>query len=237
MECASLRLRLVSRQFAAAPREMYKLEPFRATDLTLTAEGRSKLRPTKAVASYRTPRAILCTLTHRRDAKIQGIVGGGMKRQIAAALLLLACTLSIHAQTGADSWIAVSGHVMTRWADKVSPDNAWREYPRPQMRRGENSWVNLNGLWDFARTKSAELPDPGVYRRKILVPFPVESALSGIKEAVDGTDFLFYRRRFVRPDDLARRRVLLHFGAVDWHSAVWINGKKIGEHKGGYDPF
>jgi len=161
-----------------------------------------------------------------------------MKRHIATALLLLACTLSTHAgQTATDSWAPVSGHIMTRWAEKVSPENAWREYPRPRMRRGENSWVNLNGLWDFGRTKSAEPPDPGVYRRKILVPFPVESALSGVKEAVDGTDFLFYHRRFVKPDDLAGRRLLLHFGAVDWHSAVWTNGKRIGEHKGGYDPF
>ena len=103
----------------------------------------------------------------------------------------------------------------------------WDAYPRPGMRR--NSFCNLNGLWDLA------IGERGDFDRTILVPFPPESLLSGVhKEIPDGT-CLCYRRRFAAPGGAGR--VLLHFGAVDQHARVWLNGQLLGEHSGGYDGF
>jgi len=121
----------------------------------------------------------------------------------------------------------------TRWASKVTPQNVHREYPRPQLVRP--NWVNLNGQWDLAIVPSSA-PRPGTseFRRKILVPFPVESLLSGVNERVPEGSTVWYRRTFSRPKG---ERVLLHFGAVDWDSTVWVNGREIGRHQGGFDPF
>jgi beta-galactosidase/beta-glucuronidase len=122
---------------------------------------------------------------------------------------------------------------MTRWAKDVSPEKVHPEYPRPQMVRKE--WQNLNGLWQLAFAKKGETAPIGKdLPRRILVPFPVESALSGVMKQADR---LWYRRTFTIPKKWAGRRVLLHFGAVDWEAKVWVNGKKVGEHRGGYDPF
>ena len=118
----------------------------------------------------------------------------------------------------------------TKWADGVNATNVHREYPRPQMVRKE--WLNLNGEWDFAITGDQQPPKKFV--KKILVPFPVESQLSGIQAKVGPKDTLWYRRKFTRPKG---ERVLIHFGASDWETKVWINGKSIGKHRGGYDPF
>ena len=122
----------------------------------------------------------------------------------------------------------------TRWTDKVTAGNAHREYPRPQMVR--KNWVNLNGLWQFAIVpgNSSTRPRVEALSDKILVPFPVESQLSGIARRVGPEDTMWYRTTFSRPKG---DRVLLHFGAVDWETAVWVNGKSVGTHRGGYDPF
>ncbi len=122
---------------------------------------------------------------------------------------------------------------MTRWADEVTPENVHPEYPRPQLVRDE--WLNLNGLWDLA-LQPEQAGRPGTFGRDILVPFPVESALSGVMERVEGKR-LWYRRTFSVPPAWGEKRVLLHFGAVDWDAAVWVNGTQVGRHKGGYDPF
>ena len=122
---------------------------------------------------------------------------------------------------------------MTRWSADVSPDNAWPEYPRPQMVR--DAWLNLNGLWQFAHAKAGEKPPLGkTLDRTILVPYPVESALSGVMEPAQR---VWYRRTFQLPEAWRDKRVLLHFGAVDWEATVWINGRQIGSHRGGYDGF
>ncbi len=129
-------------------------------------------------------------------------------------------------------WKIAPAQLKTRWTDQVSPTNARPEYPRPQMVRKD--WLNLNGLWQF---QIGELQDPPIgqtLKEQILVPFPMESALSGIEKHAD---HIWYRRTFTIPKNWAGQHVLLHFGAVDWETTVWLNGKKIGVHRGGYDPF
>ncbi len=132
------------------------------------------------------------------------------------------------------SWTPAGGRMMSRWAGEVSPDNVLGEYPRPMMVR--DKWLNLNGLWDYAITDKDE-SSPMQFDGQILVPFPVESALSGVAKKVTESDRLWYRRAFEVPKDWAGECVLLHFGAVDWDTVVYVNGKQIGSHRGGYDPF
>ncbi len=142
-------------------------------------------------------------------------------------MFLLAATLSFA------QWKPVQKQIMTTWGERLDVNNVLPEYPRPQLVRAD--WQNLNGLWDYAITK-----DSGKYEKpdgKILVPFAVESALSGVGRMFTATDALWYARDFEIPANWNGRNVLLNFGAVDWHCQVWINGKKVGEHKGGYSPF
>lgn len=125
---------------------------------------------------------------------------------------------------------AVKGHVMkTRWTETVSRTLPHPEYPRPSMVR--KNWVNLNGQWDF---HIETVPGQSVPDRKILVPFPVESYLSGINEMVPRGATMIYHRKFSPPKG---GRVLLHFGAVDWSAEAFVNGRSVGKHKGGYDAF
>jgi hypothetical protein len=131
-------------------------------------------------------------------------------------------------------WKPVPGQIMTRWAKDVTPENAWQDYPRPQMRRPE--WVNLNGLWDFGISSKSQ-SQPPQYSGEILVPFPLESALSGVKRLLQPDELLWYHRPFYIPETWQGKRVLLHFGAVDWETNVWVNGKQLAAHRGGYLPF
>ena len=122
-------------------------------------------------------------------------------------------------------WTRIEPQLKTRWSKDVSPSNAHPEYPRPQMVRKD--WMNLNGVWDFALAE-------GKFDQKILVPYPMESALSGIQRHAERA---WYRRTFTVPKGWAGKSVLLHFGAVDWEATVAVNGKQVGIHRGGYDPF
>ena len=133
------------------------------------------------------------------------------------------------------SWEMVKGDMVTRWAQDVSPSNALPEYPRPTLRRKQ--WKNLNGLWEFAIRPAEEKQEPEEFDGHILVPFSVASALSGVKKTVVETDRLWYRRRFEVPTDWEGQRILLHFGAVDWETTVWVNDQEATHHRGGYDPF
>ena len=146
--------------------------------------------------------------------------------------IILYCSMSVSAD-----WQPAKGPLMTRWAGRVSPDSVLSEYPRPQMVR--NEWLNLNGLWEYA-ILPREQQQPEKYDGRILVPFPVESALSGVMKSVGPEKRLWYRRSFEIPSglswNLAGRRILVHFGAVDWDVTVRVNGRLIGNHKGGYDP-
>ncbi|MCB2179551.1 beta-galactosidase [bacterium] len=132
------------------------------------------------------------------------------------------------------TWQPKPGRLMTSWASQVSPENVHPEYPRPQMRR--TAWMHLNGLWQYAITRKEE-PKPDKFEGKILVPFPVESALSGVMRPLQPNQLLWYRRTFHLPQEWLGQRIFLHFGAVDWETTIWLNGEKLGSHRGGYTPF
>ncbi|MBP7934459.1 MAG: hypothetical protein KA354_07395 [Phycisphaerae bacterium] len=131
----------------------------------------------------------------------------------------------------AAAWELQEAPIMTPWAELVDPGNPLPEYPRPQMVRDE--WMNLNGLWQFQAGAIGEaVPTNQVLAGEILVPFPMESALSGVMQHHPRS---WYRRTFTVPADWSGRRILLHLEAVDWESEVFINGQSVGLHKGGYD--
>ena len=135
--------------------------------------------------------------------------------------------------SNAQDWSIKKGQMMTRWAADVDVKNPLPEYPRPQMVRKE--WVNLNGLWEFKSGKEGDdsaVPVGQTLPGKILVPFPVESALSGVMEHYER---LWYRRNFSIPEQWDGKRILMHFGAIDWESEIFINGKSLGIYRGGYD--
>lgn len=151
-----------------------------------------------------------------------------------ALLMLCLCATWCAAPPAGAAWAPAKGPLFTQWAKDVSPEKALPEYPRPQMVRKD--WQNLNGLWDFAVT-AKEDAQPAQFEGKILVPYPIESALSGVMRQVSENERLWYRRTFDVPAAWKGQRIFLHFGAIDWESIVTVNGKKAGEHKGGYDPF
>jgi len=131
-------------------------------------------------------------------------------------------------------WRLAPGPLATRWAKDVSPERVHPEYPRPQLVRED--WLNLNGLWEYAiRPGSASKPE--AWDGSILVPFPIESSLSGVGKRLSHQERVWYRRTVDIPPAWSGRRVLIHFGAVDWEAEVFVNGRSAGSHRGGYDPF
>jgi len=124
---------------------------------------------------------------------------------------------------------------LTSWGKSVAPDKVLPEYPRPQMARPD--WRNLNGLWQFQPARESDPAPLGqTLAGEILVPFPWESALSGVQRYLPSFR-AWYRRTFTVPADWRGKRILLNFGAVDWEAEVFVNGKTAGLHRGGYDPF
>lgn len=143
-------------------------------------------------------------------------------------------TASVFAQNE-NLWKPVEGDMFTRWMHDVDPEHPLPEYPRPQMERAD--WKNLNGLWQYKITEEGdELPFGTELDGQILVPFAIESALSGVKKRVE-TDHMVYRHTFTIPDDWEGQNMLLHFGAVDWEATTYINGEELGTHRGGFDGF
>ncbi|SDF04518.1 glycoside hydrolase family 2 protein [Chitinophaga filiformis] len=135
---------------------------------------------------------------------------------------------------GKGKWQIQATSIQTRWASDVNPDCPLPEYPRPQLVRN-TKWENLNGLWNYAIT-SRDSARPVRYIGQILVPYPLESALSGVKRRLSADESLWYQRN-IRLDPKGGVRTLLHFGAVDWRATVWVNGKEVGSHTGGYTEF
>ena len=133
-------------------------------------------------------------------------------------------------------WSPVGNRIKTKWASKITPDNVWHNYPRPQMVR--STWRNLNGLWDYAilNRMPRERLVPITYKKQILVPFSIESSLSGVGKELLPVEVLWYRTKF-DVSDWKEKEILIHFGAVDYKSTLYINGKKVGSHIGGNDTF
>ena len=150
-------------------------------------------------------------------------------KKILLLTLSLCFTLGVFAQ-----WKPVGDKIKTDWATQIDPANVLPEYPRPIMERGE--WKNLNGLWNYAIIEKGQ-PVPATFDGEILVPFAVESSLSGVAKRMDDTKELVYQRSFEVPSAWKGKQVLLHFGAVDWKADVWVNDVKVGSHTGGYTPF
>ena len=151
-----------------------------------------------------------------------------MKKTVFAVICLIVSQLTMA------QYAPAGDSLKTRWAAEVTPENVWQDYPRPQMVR--DNWMNLNGLWDYAiRPKGNNVI--GEFDGKILVPFCVESSLSGVQKYVGKDNELWYQREFEVPSKWNGKRVLLHFGAVDWKCNIWVNDIKVGSHTGGYTPF
>jgi len=157
-----------------------------------------------------------------------------MNKSILSAALLFVTGFSFGQS---NNWKIVPGRIVTDWAQKVNPANVLPEYPRPQMQR-KTSWANLNGLWQYsALPASAGQNIPATTQGEILVPFAIESSLSGVGKTVGKDSVLWYTRTVNIPAKRNGKRVLLHFGAVDWRTNVYVNGTEVGSHEGGYDPF
>ena len=156
-----------------------------------------------------------------------------MNLKILPAVVLSALVLPFCTGDKTSSWKAAENPLLTQWSDDVNASMPWPEYPRPGMVRDE--WMNLNGLWDFAICgKSEDRPSPD---KKILVPYPVESALSGVRQRITDSLALWYSREFKLPADWRNRQILLNFEASDWETTVWIDDNFAISHRGGYDPF
>ncbi|SKB49971.1 Glycosyl hydrolases family 2, TIM barrel domain [Parapedobacter luteus] len=159
------------------------------------------------------------------------------KRMKNALVLLCLCGLQagqLVAQE-ATAWHPAGDKIMSPWAEELTTASPLPEYPRPQLVR--EGWQNLNGLWDYAIVPGKLTEVPTAYSGEILVPFAVESALSGVGKTVGKDSSLWYRRTVAIDKKMRNQRVLLHFGAVDWQCEVYVNGQQAGSHEGGFDPF
>lgn len=155
-----------------------------------------------------------------------------MKTSIITGTLLLLLSVSC-TQKKEINWKIAENPILTEWAADVDPEKPWKEYPRPDMVR--NAWMNLNGMWDYAITLKGTKPES--WDGSILVPYPIESALSGVKKVVTEDQNLWYKTYFSIPRAWNKKHILLNFEAVDWETTVWIDGKEVGVHRGGYVPF
>jgi hypothetical protein len=161
---------------------------------------------------------------HRSSHASQTLIG--LRR-----LWLFVLCLMVASKVGA--WQMKQAPLMTAWSALVDTNNPLPEYPRPQLVRP--NWLNLNGLWQFqAGATNDPVPTGQTLSSQILVPYPMESAISGVMQYYP---FSWYRRTFTVPSNWSGQRIILHLDAVDWQSTVYVNGQKVGMHKGGYDPF
>lgn len=147
--------------------------------------------------------------------------------------LLVCCALALTVCAQAQ-WKPAGDKIKTKWAEQINPKNVLPEYPRPQLERTD--WVNLNGEWEYAIKPKGEV-EPQTFDGNILVPFAIESSLSGVQKEVGDANELWYKRTFSVPANWKNKDIVLNFGAVDWKADVFINDVLIGSHQGGFTPF
>ncbi|MDR1746970.1 MAG: beta-galactosidase [Tannerella sp.] len=147
---------------------------------------------------------------------------------------LLICSMFVVATGIQAQWKPAGDKLKTEWAEKIDPANVWPEYPRPLLERSQ--WLNLNGEWEYAICDKGKI-EPETFDGKILVPFAVESSLSGVQKTVTEKQELWYKRTFAVPSSWKDKAIYLNFGAVDWKTDVFVNDVLIGSHQGGYTPF
>lgn len=150
-------------------------------------------------------------------------------KTVTVAVAGLACATAVSAYEPAGD------NLMTRWGKEVTPENAWRSYPRPQLERSR--WQNLNGLWSFSVTGADTQMKSVAFDREILVPFCIESSLSGVGETFASTDRLWYKKEFTVDSSWKGNNIILHFGAVDYSCEVYVDGRLAGRHVGGNNSF
>ena len=150
-------------------------------------------------------------------------------------LFILASICAAQPVTVADAQAPSTAYLTTPWSAKVNQAAPLPEYPRPQLER--DTWTSLNGLWDYAVRPRETSAVPATYDGKILVPYAIESALSGVMKQIGDENRIWYHRTFELSPTWKNERILLNFGAVDWDATVWVNGKEVGRHSGGYDGF
>lgn len=138
-------------------------------------------------------------------------------------------------QVVAGAWQPAPDSMLTKWGAELTVETAWQEYPRPALARG--TWRNLNGLWEYQVTPKSVTAAPADWAGRILVPFAIESALSGVKRRLTPDDALWYRRSFETPPLRDGYHLLLNFEAVDYQATVWVNDHQVGTHTGGNLPF
>jgi len=151
-----------------------------------------------------------------------------LMKKLFLVVISLVLALAVYAQ-----WSPAGDKIKTKWASEIDVNNVLPEYPRPIMERP--NWQNLNGMWDYTITPMGKQPEQ--FEGKILVPFPIESSLSGVQKTLGRDNELWYSREFTVPVKWKNDKVLLHFGAVDWKADIWVNDIKVGSHTGGYTPF
>ena len=149
--------------------------------------------------------------------------------------ILLTLALGAMSQVFTHAWEPKGDKIKTVWAEQVTPENVWQSYPRPQLQRAE--WINLNGLWKYAVTDQNTSRKNVSFEGEILVPFAIESSLSGVQKTFLPTDKLWYQREFSLDPSWKNKSAILHFGAVDYECQVWVNNRLVGTHKGGNNPF
>ncbi|MFD1771679.1 glycoside hydrolase family 2 protein [Sphingobacterium suaedae] len=155
-----------------------------------------------------------------------------MKKTMALACVI-ATSLSL---SYGQQWKPAGDKILTSWGEQLDPAKPHPEYPRPQLKRTGN-WQNLNGLWKYKVVPKSQQQAPSAWDGDILVPFAIESALSGVGKRIDQDDALWYQREVTVDKNMRKGRTILHFGAVDWQCDVYVNGKHVGQHEGGFDPF
>ncbi len=151
-----------------------------------------------------------------------------MKKSFLAGIILVVASIAFSA------WKPAGNKIKTKWATQINPASVLPEYPRPQMERQQ--WLNLNGLWNYAIVAKDSVK-PQKFDGEILVPFAVESSLSGVQKALTKDQELWYERSVTIPELWKGKNILINFGAVDWKAEVFVNGNHVGTHTGGYAPF